>query len=201
MRAVPVSLDHAILGFLTAGDMTGYDLKTRCFEQDAAHYWTADQAQIYRTLDRLERRGLVSSALVAQRGKPDRNVYSLTRSGRDELDAWVAEYHPTPPLRDPLLIQLACASTAPETTTLTLLEQARADHQARLERLRRRAATSEHETRNDHSARARVTRMTYEAALARERATIDWLDDCIDEMNSVLEGGEDAQRRLFRSGE
>ena len=50
-----MSLGHAILGFLNREPMTGYDLKTRCFDDDAAHFWTADQAQVYRTLDRSPR--------------------------------------------------------------------------------------------------------------------------------------------------
>jgi len=194
-----MSLEYAILGFLTSGEMSGYDLKTRCFERRADHYWTADQAQIYRTLERLERQGLVTSEPVPQRGKPDRNVYSITRPGREALNAWVAEYHPSPPTRDPLLIQLACAVAVPESTTLALLEQAREDHQKRLEELRARAAGYDREVGKSPSRRGLLTRMTYDAALARQRATIDWLDDCIDEMRGVIEGDGSAQRPLFRS--
>ena len=49
-----MSLGHAILGFLSRRPMTGYELKTRCFDQVASHFWTADQAQIYRTLDAID---------------------------------------------------------------------------------------------------------------------------------------------------
>src|SRR5579875_1236367 len=44
-----MSLTHAILGFLNRQPMTGYDLKTQCFDISVAYFWPADQAQIYRT--------------------------------------------------------------------------------------------------------------------------------------------------------
>jgi len=48
-----MSLAYAILNTLQQKEMTGYDLKTSCFDQCIAHLWPADQAQIYRTLDKL----------------------------------------------------------------------------------------------------------------------------------------------------
>ena len=101
-----MSLDYAILGFLQGADLSGYDLKTRCFDHEAAHFWTADQAQVYRTLDRLEARGDVTVTPKRQRNKPDRKVYSITGDGRDRLRTWAEEPHPLPPYRDPFLIQV-----------------------------------------------------------------------------------------------
>jgi len=49
-----MSLPHAILGFLREQPLTGYALKTQRFDVSVANFWPADQAQIYRTLDRLE---------------------------------------------------------------------------------------------------------------------------------------------------
>ncbi len=50
-----MSLPHAILGFLREQPLTGYALKTQRFDVSVANFWPADQAQIYRTLDRLAR--------------------------------------------------------------------------------------------------------------------------------------------------
>src|SRR5258705_13680872 len=57
---VNMSLAHAILGMLQTRPMTGYDLKVECFDNSIAHFWQADQAQIYRTLDKLAEDGLVT---------------------------------------------------------------------------------------------------------------------------------------------
>ncbi len=49
-----MSLKHAILGFLELSPFSGYDLK-KAFDGSVQHFWPADQAQIYRTLNQLGR--------------------------------------------------------------------------------------------------------------------------------------------------
>ena len=92
-----VSLPHLILGLLDVRPMTGYDLK-KAFDGTVAHFWSADQAQIYRVLGRLETDGMVASTVHPQRGKPDRREYAVTPTGVDELRGW---------LRSPLEIERA----------------------------------------------------------------------------------------------
>src|SRR5918994_124896 len=84
-----MSLRHAILGFLSVQPMSGYDLR-KTFAASVGHFWTADQAQIYRTLARLMADRLVKAHHIEQRGKPDRNEHLLTDAGRRELAAWLA---------------------------------------------------------------------------------------------------------------
>jgi PadR family transcriptional regulator AphA len=131
-----MTLEHAILGFLDRGPATGYDLKTRCFDDAVGHLWTADQAQVYRTLARLSEQGLVRSKAVAQRGKPDRRVYSITARGRAELAAWLRRPLDLSPVRDPLLVQLSLAARLGDAEVLSLLEAARTRYQTRLDGLR-----------------------------------------------------------------
>ena len=49
-RRNSVSLELVILGLLDERPLTGYDLKTRGLSGAVGTLWTADQAQIYRTL-------------------------------------------------------------------------------------------------------------------------------------------------------
>lgn len=84
-----MKLRHAILGLLSHQPQSGYDL-SRAFASSIVYFWYADQSQIYRTLDRLEADGAISTRVIAQAGRPDRRVHSLTDSGRAELDAWLA---------------------------------------------------------------------------------------------------------------
>ena len=53
-----MELKHAILGLLSIQPMSGYDLN-RAFSNTVAHFWYADQSQIYRTLDKLDRKSVV----------------------------------------------------------------------------------------------------------------------------------------------
>ena len=101
-----MSLAHAILGILQIQPMTGYDLKTQCFDKSIAHFWPADQAQIYRTLDKMNEQGWVESQIEFQENHPNRKVYSITEQGQRELRQWLTRFQALPVYREPFLIQL-----------------------------------------------------------------------------------------------
>lgn len=84
-----MSLDHAILGFLNYHPFTGYDLK-KMFDTSVRHFWPADQAQIYRTLNTLAERGLAEMEVIPQTDRPNRKEYRITETGRTELFNWLA---------------------------------------------------------------------------------------------------------------
>jgi DNA-binding PadR family transcriptional regulator len=166
--------------------MTGYDLKTRCFDEAVGHLWTADQAQVYRTLERLMTRGLVRSKVVAQRGKPDRRVFSITARGRDVLATWLREGEALPPVRDPLLLRFALADRLPDAELVGVLSRARADYQSRLDSLRSEASTPPPSCAATDDRGAALHRMTLQAAISAARTSIDWIDDCTERITSGL---------------
>lgn len=100
-----MSLEFAILGFLNYHPYTGYDLK-KIFDSSVRHFWPADQSQIYRTLANLTERSLVQMEKVPQDDRPDRKVYHITDSGREELRNWVAGPAPLDEPRSAPLIQV-----------------------------------------------------------------------------------------------
>ena len=83
-------LKHALLGLLAQEQSHGYDLKN-AFEVMLGGTWPLNIGQVYTTLARLERDGLVESQVVPQDLLPDRKVYSLTGAGQEELEHWLAE--------------------------------------------------------------------------------------------------------------
>ena len=84
-----MSIDYAILGFLNYHPYSGYDLK-KVFDTSVAHFWSADQSQIYRTLSRLMKQGFVEMEKVEQDDRPDRKVYHITETGHNALVNWLA---------------------------------------------------------------------------------------------------------------
>jgi DNA-binding PadR family transcriptional regulator len=100
-----MSLRHAILGFLRFQPMSGYDLK-RAFDASVRHFWSADRAQIYRTLAELQAGALVEVERVPGEGRPDRLVHRLTPAGAAALEAWLSEPAAAPPRREPFLLKL-----------------------------------------------------------------------------------------------
>ncbi len=82
-------LRFALLGLLAEGPRHGYELK-KAFEAMLAGTWQVNIGQIYSTLARLERDGLVVARKQPQELLPDRKVYTLTEKGRQTLQEWLA---------------------------------------------------------------------------------------------------------------
>jgi len=87
-------LKFALLGLLSQRPRHGYDLK-HDFEAMLGHTWQVNIGQIYSTLARLERDGLVVCEEVPQDLLPNRKVCRLTPAGEQALRAWLAQ--PAPP--------------------------------------------------------------------------------------------------------
>ena len=82
-----MSLDHILLGLLR-DPATGYDLKS-AFSERIRHFWSAELSQIYPALKRLEQRRMLRSRIEPSPKGPNRKVYTLTDSGRAELERWL----------------------------------------------------------------------------------------------------------------
>ena len=127
-------LRHAILGLLSHQPQSGYDLN-RAFTSSVVYFWYADQSQIYRTLDRLEADGAISTRVIPQSGRPDRRVHSLTESGRAELDAWLMSPLEPNTVKDPLLARLFFAARLGHERVDALLSEAEERFRRELEEL------------------------------------------------------------------
>ena len=103
-----MSLQHAILGFLSWRPLTGYDLKKLIADSDLFP-WSGNSNQIYTTLVALRRDGRVEVRTEQQESLPPRKIYSLTEAGRADLLAWVQSEPELPETRGTFLVQLAWA--------------------------------------------------------------------------------------------
>lgn len=182
-----MSLSHAILGILHLHPMSGYDLKTQYFDGSIAHFWHADQAQIYRTLDKLEALHLVHSELVIQENRPNRKVYHLTDAGRDEFRQWQLSVQPLPSVREPFLIQLFMANELPNSEILRLIAEQIAQHQKRLAAYQAIPLPALEDPQIDRW--TALQRLTLEMGLASEAMYLQWLEMA----KAVVEQLEDAQ--------
>lgn len=77
-----------LLALLCTGGAHGYALKHRV-ERDFSPYWSIDYAQLYRTLGRASREGLVVVDRDATHIGPPRKVYRLTGAGRLRVAQWL----------------------------------------------------------------------------------------------------------------
>lgn len=97
-----MKLEHLLLGLLSGGRMSGYDISGFLenegrFMRDRAHH-----TQVYRTLGRMSDLGWVDFEVRESDGRPDAKLYGLTAAGADELDRWLtAPYVPAQRYTDP----------------------------------------------------------------------------------------------------
>ncbi len=97
---------YAVLGMLSMGLKTGYAMKKHV-EGNLGHYWSESYGQIYPILRRLVEEGLATCKEEKREGKPQRNLYAITRSGTKALRDWL-EVPPEPqPQRNELLLKLS----------------------------------------------------------------------------------------------
>lgn len=82
-------IHHAVLALLAEGGSHGYELKTH-FERSIGPQWgELNIGHLYQVLDRLVRDGMVTRHDVPQVARPDKTVYRLAKTGREELDRWL----------------------------------------------------------------------------------------------------------------
>ncbi|KQX49542.1 MULTISPECIES: PadR family transcriptional regulator [unclassified Streptomyces] len=105
-----MSIRHGLLALLERGPRYGSQLRTE-FESRTGSTWPLNVGQVYTTLNRLERDGMVAQGGEDTAGHA---LYAITDSGRAELRTWFERpVDRTSPARDELAIKLAMAVGAP----------------------------------------------------------------------------------------
>ena len=80
-----MDLDTLLLGLLHSRTASGYDL-AREIDREERHLWRTSSSQVYATLRKLERQGLVESRPSPSRKGPPRRLYRLRPEGIDHLE-------------------------------------------------------------------------------------------------------------------
>lgn len=165
---------HGLLALLADGPAHGYQLKAD-FEQRTGGAWQLNIGQVYTTLRRLERDGLIEAA---GDGDEDRRAYALTPAGRYELAQWYGTpiAHDPPP-RDELAIKVLLALDAPGVDAGEVIQRQRTITVEHLQRLTRRKREL------DDSA-ALGPLLELDAQILRADAAARWLDICEERLRS-----------------
>lgn len=83
-------LGHALLGLLEDQPRHGYELK-HLYDERFGVSRSVKFGQVYATLARLRRDGLVDISAVEAGGGPDRKLYVITPDGVADLERWLVE--------------------------------------------------------------------------------------------------------------
>ena len=130
-----MSLRYALLGLLAVQPASGYDLK-RAINRSTYFIWNATGPQIYNTLHNLREEGYITSKLLAQKGKPDKQIHTITAAGRSALKDFMGKPIRASVTRDEVLLRIFFGNFANKTTIKRELA-------AYLDRIRQERATME----------------------------------------------------------
>ena len=172
-----MSLEGALLGLIASkGPVTGYDI-SKTFRASMAHYWHARHGQIYPTLDRLKRRGLITCREVVQRERPNRKLYSITRKGRTELVRWLRGPRRPLQMKHEGLLKARFLAHLPSDEAVALLEGERRQSECLLESYRA-IERKEHRrgARNGSDADAMYAYLTLRRGIMFLEESIRWCD-------------------------
>jgi DNA-binding PadR family transcriptional regulator len=102
-----MSVRNALLGLLEQRPRHGYELHD-AFEAvvGGEENWDVRPAQVYATLARLEKRGLIAEEALAQDGGPEKRIYAVTPAGRETLRRWLFEPVKSEHQRDEFFLKL-----------------------------------------------------------------------------------------------
>jgi PadR family transcriptional regulator AphA len=171
---VPTSA-YAILGLLTFGEQSGYDLQ-KLVERSVGHFFDPAKSQIYGELKRLVSVGFATERHVRQNDRPDKRMYSVTPDGERALREWLAEPPGDEAFRSPFLIHVFFGHLMDPEVLKAQIREYRAQAVETLTELR---AT---ETEIKDAPFARFPYMTLRAGLSSCRHIIEWADEVLNEL-------------------
>ena len=183
----------AILGFLTLGPMSGYDIK-KLVEESTENFWSESFGQIYPALRRLAGDGLIEKEEAPSEGGRPRHVYSINDRGREALAAWLREPTDPPPVRIELLLKLFFGARCDRDTNRQQILAYREQMERDLERYRSIDERLHRERAGDADLPYWLLTLRFGE---RDRAAhIAWCDEAL----AVLEGLPDAGNEDGKGG-
>jgi DNA-binding PadR family transcriptional regulator len=156
-----------LLALLAESPAHGYQLKTD-FEHRTGGSWALNIGQVYTTVQRLERDGLVE----ALPSDGDRNEYRITPVGAEALETWFAmPVVPEAPARDELTIKVLLAVAAGNVDVADVIQRQRRASVEQLQAYTRRKAQADPD-------RDTAFLILVDALIFRTEAEVRWLDAC-----------------------
>jgi DNA-binding PadR family transcriptional regulator len=166
-----MSIRHSLLALLQDKSRYGYQLRVE-FEDRTGSAWPLNIGQVYTTLDRLERDGLVRNEGGDGEGHV---VYSITDAGRSEVIGWFqAPVSRGNPPRNELAIKLALAVTIPGVDVAAVIQAQRvASVKALQDYTKSRRDASASQRRADTA-----WLLVLDSLIFQTEAEVRWLDLC-----------------------
>jgi DNA-binding PadR family transcriptional regulator len=131
-----MNIQDVILGFIYEEPMSGYDIK-QIMENSVSYFFDASFGAIYPALRKMEKEGLVEKQVIQQDGKPNRNLFAITESGKEQFQQYLnSPINPTI-TRSDILIRIFFGRFTTKEKIQRWLEEEREKSQAMFDNLNR----------------------------------------------------------------
>jgi DNA-binding PadR family transcriptional regulator len=161
-----------LLALLAKEPAHGYELKLQLEQIFGQAYPTPNIGQIYVTLQRLARDGLVRSQDVVQTARPNKRVYELTDTGREAVANWLDKPSQGPRVRDDFFMKLALSQLTDAADRLALINRQRRHYLSQMRSLSELAESQD----------GRVPGLLIEGAMLHLQADLEWLQRIQEEL-------------------
>lgn len=169
--------EFAVLGLLSFGERSGYDLK-KAAEAGVGYVWTAAKSQIYAVLPRLVEGGFATAKRVRQERFPDKQVYRISKRGEEAFLAWLEEPVDYTATRSPFLLKIFFGGKMSSEALVVHVQRKReaaADELAEYREIEKRIKEDE---------RSYFGYATLRWGMAEARAWIRWADGFLQELEA-----------------
>lgn len=178
-------LKHGILGLLSYGSMTGYEIN-KAFKDSLSYFWNAQTSQIYRELQTLKQNGWATDKTVEQDGKPDKKLFTITDSGRAELNRWLTEDNTDITTRSPLMMKTFFRGERSVEENIAYFEALREGCDAFVARMTATPPDVDGYTKLvDDPMKAVYWRMTVEYGVMYAQMYRSWVENCKKELEAI----------------
>jgi DNA-binding PadR family transcriptional regulator len=169
-------VQEVLLALLAKEASHGYQLRARLQLALGPLAGALNSGQVYVTLNRLAKVGLVSSERVGQTDRPDRKVYELTAAGHERVAEWLADTSWPKPAPAEFHLKLVAAAAAGLGDPVRLVDVQRHALLAELAAAQR-AALAEPD--------GSVAGLLLEGVVLRLQADLRWLEACAEYWSST----------------
>jgi DNA-binding PadR family transcriptional regulator len=171
-------VQEVLLALLAAEDSHGYQLKARLALALGPLAGALNDGQVYVTLTRLEKAGLVDSQRVGQADRPDRKVYALTLAGKERVTTWLHDTSWPKPAPAEFHLKLVAAAAAGLADPVGLVDRQRRELLIGLAQAQRAALAEPQDS---------VAALLLEGVVLRLQADLRWLEACARYWNEARE--------------
>ena len=171
-------VQEELLALLAGEASHGYQLRARLALALGPLAGALNDGQVYVTLNRLEKSGLLASTRVGQADRPDRKVYELTPAGRERVATWLNDTSWPKPAPAEFHLKLVAAAAAGLADPVGIVDRQRRELLTGLAQAQRAALAEPNGS---------VAALLLEGVVLRLQADLRWLEACARYWNQAKE--------------